>query len=103
MKCHCNQIDGNVSFSSALVRCVAFIVVILGWRGKKLCRLVRGALAWVQKRYRIVRSDPLIDILHADDVVLAAIRAGLDLNQIERHLSGISEAVHATERMDRLV
>ena len=43
-------------------------------------------------------SDPMIDILHTDDVVLAQIGAGLHLDQIERHLSRILEPVHAAQR-----
>src|SRR5712691_3290673 len=49
-------------------------------------------------------SDPLVDILHAYNVVLAQIGARLDLDQIERDLSRIFEAVHAAQRHeDRFV
>jgi hypothetical protein len=49
-------------------------------------------------------SDPVIDILHANDVVLAQISAGLDLDQIERDFSRIFEMVHAAQRdKNRLV
>ena len=42
--------------------------------------------------------DPVIDILYANDVVFAEIGARLDLDQVERDLSGIFETVHAAQR-----
>ena len=48
-------------------------------------------------------SDPLVNILYADNVVLAQIGARLDLDQIPRNLSRIFQAVHAAQRHeDRL-
>ena len=40
----------------------------------------------------------MIDILHANDVVFAQIGSRLHLNQIERHLSRVFEAMHAAQR-----
>ena len=49
-------------------------------------------------------SDAVIDILNADDVVFPEIGARLDLDQIERNLSGILQAMHASQgNEDRLV
>ena len=50
------------------------------------------------------RSRALIIILDADDVILAEIAAGLDLDQFQQDLAGIFQPVHRADRdIDRLV
>src|SRR5277367_3423903 len=48
--------------------------------------------------------DAIVDVLDADDVVLAEVRAGLDLDQLQVDLARIGEPVdHPDRQEDRLV
>src|SRR5439155_26222477 len=103
MKCHCSHTEGKASFTSSLTCCFAFIAA-------SLC-VPRIAFAAALRRSRCGccpspgrTSDAVIDILHADDVVFPEIGARLDLDQIERNLAGVLQAMHASQRHeDRLV
>jgi hypothetical protein len=51
-----------------------------------------------------MHSRPLIIVLDADDVVLAEIAAGLDLDQLQYDLAGIFQPVDGADRdVDRFV
>src|SRR5206468_7960826 len=43
-------------------------------------------------------SDAVIDILHTNDVIFPEIGPRLDLDQVERDLAGVLQAMHATQR-----
>ena len=46
-------------------------------------------------------SHAVVDVLDADDVVLAEIGAGLHLDQLQIDLAGIGEPVDDADRQDR--
>ena len=51
-----------------------------------------------------MRSASLINIIQPDDIVLAEIAAGLNLDQLEGDLAVVGEAVHGTDRnIDSLI
>ena len=55
-------------------------------------------------RQALQRSAPLVDVVDADDVVLAEIAAGLHLDQFQRDLAPVGEPVNRADRdVDRLV
>ena len=49
-------------------------------------------------RLSICGSDPLVDILAADDIVLTQIETGLQFHKIERQLARTLQAAHAVNR-----
>src|SRR5213080_3398743 len=102
MKCHCSHIEGNASLTSSLTCCFAFIAASLGVARK--CRRRRASSAIADASSPGRTSDTVIDILHTNNVVFAEIAARLNLDQIERNLAGIFQAMHASQRHeDRLV
>src|ERR1700716_4356204 len=104
MKCQCSQIDGNASLSSSLACCLAFIVSPLVSRLDGFLDAPRASRRAGSNCAANAVSDPVIDVLHANDIVLAEIGAGLDLDEIERDFSRIFETVHAAQRnKNRLV
>jgi len=47
---------------------------------------------------------PLIIVLDADDIVLAEVASGLDLDELQQNLAGIFQPVHGADRdIDRFV
>jgi hypothetical protein len=55
-------------------------------------------------RYENGHSTPPVVILYADDIILAEIASGLNLDQLQQDLAGIFQPVHGADRdVDRFV